>query len=58
MTREERIRLKAYDWWQFRKANGGKDDPKENWRMAEHIVDAEDKVAMMKEGQDVEGNPC
>ncbi len=49
LTREERIRNFAYIWWQFRMQYGRPGTPEDDWKKAEHCVDADDKAKMRED---------
>lgn len=48
MTREERIKKYAYEWWQFRVMNNRPGTPEKDFEKAEHIVDNEDRLAVIE----------
>lgn len=49
LTREERIRIYAYTWWQFRVIHRRPGTPEDDWHKAIHTVDAEDKAKMRED---------
>jgi threonyl-tRNA synthetase len=49
LTREERIRKYAEEWYKIRLVNGISGSAKTDWEKAEHIVDSEDKVKMIED---------
>ncbi len=44
LTREERIKQYAWNWYQFRIQNNRPGTPEQDWAKAEHMVDAEDRT--------------
>ena len=49
MTREERIRHYAYDWFEVYKERGYPPDPTRDWLKAEHLVDGEDEARIRQD---------
>ena len=48
MTREERIKQYAHDWYRIRLAHGIKGNSQTDWEKAEHIVNGEDWAEQME----------
>jgi hypothetical protein len=46
LTREERIRQYAWTWYQFRLQYGRPGTAENDWKKAEHCVEADDKAKM------------
>ena len=44
ISREERIKNYAYQFYEMYNSRGYKDDPVRNWLKAEHLVDGEDEA--------------
>ena len=56
MTREERIKIYAFNWWRIRQENKMPGNHITDWEKAEHIVNGEDWAEQMRRKHELAKN--
>ena len=56
LSREERIKKYAYEWYRIRLANGVKGNAITDWEKATHIVNGEDWAEQMRSKHELAKN--